>query len=150
MNKIDLGQTVSILANLGVIAGIVFLAIELRQNNELMAAQARQASFENNRQFAELLFENPSLTEILAKVEAGEETSAAEDIQLYGVGLYTLRSFEFAYRELGELDIPGMRRIFYANRVNYRLADTWAIARPLLDPEFVNFVEENVIDPVNE
>ena len=88
MKKIDFGQTISILANVGVIAGIVFLGIELRQNNELMAAQARQASFENNRQFAEYLFENPDLAEILAKVEAGEETSPAEDIQLYGVGLY--------------------------------------------------------------
>ncbi len=41
MKKIDLGQTITILANVGVIAGIVFLAVELRQNNTLMAAQAR-------------------------------------------------------------------------------------------------------------
>jgi hypothetical protein len=41
MKKIDLGQTVQILANLGVIAGIVFLGIELQQNNALLGAQAR-------------------------------------------------------------------------------------------------------------
>ena len=41
MKKIDVGQLVGILANLGVIAGIVFLAIELRQNNELLEAEAR-------------------------------------------------------------------------------------------------------------
>ena len=35
MKKIDLGQAVSILANVGVLAGILFLAVELRQNNEL-------------------------------------------------------------------------------------------------------------------
>ena len=147
MKKIDLGQTISILANLGVIAGIVFLGIELRQNNELMAAQARQASFENNRQFAENLFENPSLAEIMAKVEGGEVTSPAEDIQLYGIGLFVLRSFEFAYRELGELDVPATRRIFHENRVSYRLADTWEIAKPLLDPEFVAFMEANIVGP---
>ena len=39
MKKIDLGQTIGILANVGVIAGIVFLAVELRQNNELLATQ---------------------------------------------------------------------------------------------------------------
>ena len=33
MKKIDLGQTLSILANVGVIAGIVFLAIEIRDSN---------------------------------------------------------------------------------------------------------------------
>ncbi len=41
MKKIDLGQTITILANVGVVAGIVFLAVELRQNNEFMAADAR-------------------------------------------------------------------------------------------------------------
>ena len=41
MKKIDLGQLTNTLANLGVIAGIVFLAIEIRQNNTLMQAQTR-------------------------------------------------------------------------------------------------------------
>ena len=41
MKKLDLGQTITILANIGVIAGIVFLGLEIRQNNELMAAEAR-------------------------------------------------------------------------------------------------------------
>ena len=34
MKKIDLGQTITILANVGVIAGIVFLAVEVRQVGE--------------------------------------------------------------------------------------------------------------------
>ena len=46
MKKIDLGRTIGILANLGVIAGIIFLGVELRQNNELMEAEARRARFE--------------------------------------------------------------------------------------------------------
>jgi len=41
LKKIELGQTITILANFGVIAGIVFLGIELQQNNDLMEAQAR-------------------------------------------------------------------------------------------------------------
>jgi hypothetical protein len=41
MKKIDLGQTITILANVGVITGIAFLAAELRQNNEMMRAQTR-------------------------------------------------------------------------------------------------------------
>lgn len=40
MKKVDLGQTLSILANLGVITGIVILAIEIRDSNN----QARVAS----------------------------------------------------------------------------------------------------------
>lgn len=41
MAKIDLGQTIQVLANVGVIAGIIFLAVEIRQNNRLMMAQTR-------------------------------------------------------------------------------------------------------------
>ena len=41
MKKIDLGQAITILANLGVIGGILLLAYELRQNNELIAAEGR-------------------------------------------------------------------------------------------------------------
>jgi hypothetical protein len=41
MKKIDLGQMIGILANLGVTAGIVFLAFEIQQSNELLEAQAR-------------------------------------------------------------------------------------------------------------
>jgi hypothetical protein len=41
MKKIDLGQTITILANVGVIAGIVFLAIELQQNNALLETEIR-------------------------------------------------------------------------------------------------------------
>ena len=42
MKTIDLGQTAQILASLGVIAGIVFLAIELKQNTASVRAGAYQ------------------------------------------------------------------------------------------------------------
>jgi len=38
LKKIDLGPAIGILANAGVIAGIVFLGMELRQNYELVVA----------------------------------------------------------------------------------------------------------------
>ena len=43
MKKIELAQVISILANIGVIAGIVFLGIELQQTQRGMQAQAYQA-----------------------------------------------------------------------------------------------------------
>ena len=41
MKKINLDRTIQIIANVGVIAGIVFLGMEINQNNEAMAVQAR-------------------------------------------------------------------------------------------------------------
>ena len=42
MKKIDLGQSITILANLGVIAGIVFLGYEMRQNTIAVRSAAAQ------------------------------------------------------------------------------------------------------------
>ncbi len=41
MKNIDLGQTLNTLANVGVIAGIIFLAYELNQNNEFLELEAK-------------------------------------------------------------------------------------------------------------
>ena len=43
MKKIDLGQTITIFANIGVIAGIIFLGYELHQTQMAMQSQAFQA-----------------------------------------------------------------------------------------------------------
>jgi len=62
--KIDLGQTISVLANVGVIAGIVFLGYELRQNNSLLASQARS----NHADFAQYM--KMRILPIVARFEA--------------------------------------------------------------------------------
>ena len=41
MKKIDLGQAATVVANLAVVAGIIFLVVELRQNNETLELQQR-------------------------------------------------------------------------------------------------------------
>jgi len=72
MKKIDLGQTITILANVGVIAGIVFLGIEVQQNSTQIEratiAVAAQAVFELNQEFNEIrrtLYTDASLIEIV-------------------------------------------------------------------------------------
>lgn len=42
-NKVDLDRWLTLLANFGVIAGIVFLAIEIRQNTEMVQSQTRDS-----------------------------------------------------------------------------------------------------------
>jgi hypothetical protein len=41
MKKIDLGQTITILSNIGVLIGIVLLVFELNQSRQMMRAQTR-------------------------------------------------------------------------------------------------------------
>ena len=79
MKKIDLGQTITILANIGVIAGIDFLALEVHQNNELMSAEARRSRTESSELAFRAIAENADIAEIFVKARQGQELSAVEE-----------------------------------------------------------------------
>ena len=70
MKKIDLGLTISILANVGVIAGIVFLALELQQNNSLLAAQARREQLDARTAAGSVELNNPDVARVTYKFQA--------------------------------------------------------------------------------
>ena len=82
MKKIDLGQTIQIVANIGVIAGIVFLGVEVNQSNRIAAYTA-----ENTRRnlYAELnsnFLVSPELAALGAKLtDPNAELSKEEEIQ---------------------------------------------------------------------
>ena len=78
MKKIDLGQAISILANIGVIVGIVFLVIEVRQNNVLLIAESIGTVFQNRLDRHDRIMENPEYTAVMVKNDKGEALSAEE------------------------------------------------------------------------
>jgi hypothetical protein len=82
MKKIDLAQMISILANIGVIAGIVFLAIELRQNNESLAVQARLERESAMRVGVARGLGDPAYIGALAKSQRGDALSDEEELLL--------------------------------------------------------------------
>jgi hypothetical protein len=71
MKKIDVGQFIAILANLGVLAGIAFLAVELRQSNELISAEARFNMLATRTEPYTLQITERDLPEILVKDRNG-------------------------------------------------------------------------------
>lgn len=151
MKKIDLGQATAILANLGVIIGIAFLALELRQNNSLLEASVRQAQNDRIQEGITQLYTVPGLAEILAKANSGQPLTDVEELQLFGRKVAILRGFEAQYREI----MQGTAREFpvevwaaYFNNGAYRtppLYDVWEEVKPLLTPSFVQYFEENVV-----
>jgi len=151
MKKIDVGQAAGILANLGVIAGIVFLAVEIGQNNELMRAAARDAQNERIQDYIEQVYMTPGLAEIIVKARNGTPLTDVENLKLFNRQLRLLRGYEVQYREYMEGAVDSLprnwKKSFYEG--NYRnppLIDTWEEAKTTLRPEFVQHVEENVIN----
>ena len=78
MKKFDGNQAISLIANLGVIAGIVFLAVEIRQNSSLMRIQINQARADAAMVSAEQSFNSDYIPPILEKLRVGEELDPVE------------------------------------------------------------------------
>ena len=147
MKKIDLGQTMSILANIGVIVGIVFLVIELRQNNSLMEAESRAAAFSHRLVSINKLTES-EIAQVLAKVAEGEELSIAEQLQLRGFHALVMESWEWTYEEsqhgLAEIsgtEIASVRRAF---RTIPGLVEYWDSEQRSAPAEFRQWFDENI------
>lgn len=71
MGKFDFTNTIAILANLGVVAGIIFLAVELNQNTEMMEAQMGQARAEAAMAEAQSLYNSDYLLQLLESIDEG-------------------------------------------------------------------------------
>jgi len=149
MKKIDLGQAINTLANLGVIAGIVFLAVEIRQNNELLAADASFNRFSIERTRRERIMENRGgLAEVVLKTNKNIPLNDLEALQTTAHMLDLLESLKWYFGEVvagrleaGSIDIANWRLIW---RVNPPLRELFVDRRASLDPAFVEFVEREI------
>ena len=150
MRKLDLGQTITILANLGVIAGIVFLGIELGQNNQLMESEAREARNQRLIEINRDIYAVPGFAELLVKTGRGETLTEAEEHKLHAFGLMRLRMIEAQYFDSLEGNItnnvPGYRNAFRGGVYNAPMGDAWERNKSTFSVDFVQFMEENVVN----
>lgn len=154
MKKIDLGQAIQIVANLGVIAGIVFLAVELRQNNSLLEAEASRGLFENRASYFGGIRNSPELAEFLVKVAAGQDLSEADELRLVAHHHASLINWEWEYGEylagrlsLVQLPVQAWRAAARGESpvATSSFVSSWPILKPLYGEEFVRFIETEII-----
>lgn len=148
--KIDAGQAISILANVGVIAGIFFLAFELRQNNDLLATQARTTLLNARVTQQQLSATNSGgINELMSKSRAGEQLTPAEFSQLRSYWSLMLYNFAAVHKEVleGPLVASDIPRAQWAANFQYSpdLVEFWNIAKRDFDPEFVEFIESEIL-----
>ncbi len=65
-------------ANIAILAGIVFLAFEFRQNTNMMQTQINQSRAELSMFEAEAMYNSAYIPEILVKLRLGEPISDVE------------------------------------------------------------------------
>jgi hypothetical protein len=148
MKKADLGQMISVLANIGVIAGIAFLAVELRQNNDELRIQARQNVYEMQAEIQRNFFRNDGgLADLYFKEVEGENLTRVESSRLASYRTHLIRTMAFIYGEDPERandSIDWMITLF----AGPGMRELWEEVRADQDSEFVEFIENNVLSNI--
>ena len=151
--QLDGSQIVDVLANIGVIAGIVFLAVELRQNNRLLSAQARYSLRQYRSDIADTIM-SPHVLKATHSYATGKNVTPAKKSAALMTALKALELWEWQHAEYVEgmlqrnsLPVDSWRLWFFGKGQSpVPFQEIWELRKDVLDPEFVRFFQESVID----
>ena len=127
MKKVDVGQMIGIIANLGVLLGLVFVGFEIRQGNQELRSEGARAITESVNTINAGIYSDPGLAKIiltgtqdLASLDPVErerfdrlqfsKLNIAEyilDLEREGVTELNFRYIDYVVREFNEQ--PGLR-----------------------------------------
>jgi hypothetical protein len=147
MKKIDLGQSIQILANVGVIAGIIFLAVEISQNTTMVEAQMNQARTETAMAEAEAIYNSDSLLETLRDLDQGKDLTDIQKLRFW----HYLRSFnrnqdnqlrQYDQGFLGD-NIPRSIRVAVSIEIASRplAREYWEVSKEIYTDEYIQLVD---------
>jgi len=153
MSKIDLGQTIAILANMGVIAGIVFLGLELRQNNELLDAQARTASTQVRLESQRLLIGDHNVAGLVSTLRQGEHLSNEDATVISFFYAHMITTMQYAYEEYASGRVPDRPigsatwPLAFSGEFMYPgLREYWEARRGMYGSEFTQWMDAHVVN----
>ncbi len=145
MTSAKFNEWLTLIANVAVVGGIVFLAIEIRQNNELLRSESRQALVSNDVTSLTANLEN---VDVFAKLTSQEELSAEDQLRLSFMYTLDLRNREFEYFQyvnglLDEETWLAYRHVIVVNHSSDLGRSWWdVVGRGIVDPEFADLVDE--------
>ena len=151
MRKLDLGQSIGVLANVGVISGILFLGYEMRQNTSAIQTATLQGLMDLSTNYLLDTSLDPEFVRLLEKTMT-QEPEQLEPIELRQVQRI-IRSQLFRYQSaflherrgaLGRADWETYENFMCDNSGVF--GDTyqayfWPVERVKLSSEFVAFLE---------
>lgn len=144
-----INEWLTLIANVAVVGGILFLAIELRQNNELLRSESRQALVANDLTSLTANLEN---ADVFAKLVSEVELSSEEQLRVSFMYALDLRNREFEYFQyinglLDEETWLAYRHVILINHSTVLGRKWWdEIGRGIVDPEFARLVDGLLVD----
>lgn len=154
MSVEKLSHWLTLVANLGVLAGIIFLAIELQQNNRLLESEARANRLENRLATNNYILTIPELRLAWIKNSNREPLNQEEILLLDRMGAIQMRQWEHAVVDFTEglldrRDIPidNWRDQWHSEEAGEWIRDYWnSGGENRFRPEFVQFMQENILN----
>lgn len=143
MKQIDFGQTVTLVANFGVIFGIVFLVIEVQQNTQTIKAAAVQDSVTTAREQIQL-FASDADTNRINMIGVGDPSRLSpEELQRYvwitRSGLLGIQGLfrQWELEILPDDDWEVWEKVLCANTATAGFHALWPENAEILNPRFV-------------
>ena len=123
MNTERLNKWLSLIANLGVVVGLIFLGFEIRHNTQATIASASEEITDQSLEYFSLGIDNQIVAQALYKRASGGELSGLEEDQLERHQYYNFRVFQNVYLQY--------RRGFLDE-------DEWAVYQRVIASRLVN------------
>ena len=151
MKKIDLGQTVGILANIGVLGGLLLLVFELQQSREMMEAQTRHDVSQGIVDQLGELASNADLADLQHRAQCGKLESSLEVRRFRSYVNSRLRYWEdvhYQYRRglYGESEFLAQTQAWRAYLQFPAVSENWKRMKGGFAPEFVAEIDALISD----
>ncbi|MEZ5491444.1 MAG: hypothetical protein R3F50_14150 [Gammaproteobacteria bacterium] len=150
MKKIE--NWVNIAASIGVILGILFLGLEIRQNTEMMHSQARDAITDKQMMFSEWVTTEPEMAVAIVAAGDGLQNMSPEHRVMYVYFLAGVwREWENSYyqyqRGLFDLEEFEPRMLRWRSQMEAAAARAqWSVTRMWYAPRFRAVVDAYVAE----
>ena len=148
MNWEAVGAIANLLAAIGVIATLIYLAIQIRQNTKAVQSSSIQNLVQSLSDTAQAAIDNEYIVPLLAKANAGPQALTEEErMRVHFWFIMTFRRFEGVYfqRDLGFVDalvIEGFERSHMSILASKSGQAWWANAKEIFNSGFVSYVDE--------
>ena len=152
----EINETISIIANIGVIGSIVFLGLEMQKKTAMMQSQTRNSIVENQLSYYERVIDSIDFARVATAFRANGdayEAGTAEDYQysLYSLSQLRMWENEFYQYQIGLFDSDEFeartntwkRQISYAN-VN----GIWTRVQDSFAPDFQIYLN-GIVDDIS-
>ena len=138
----------SLIANIGVVAGIVFVGIEINQNNRLLQLETSADTLENRRYIRRAVFEDTDIAEIWFKANNGAELSEVERFRVQSTIESVLLGMEWEYLQSLEGNLPPFTADITREVLTSDLYQefSWEQFRSRLTSEFLEYLDNKVLN----